>query len=196
MTPRALAAQATRVAIAGCLMSVFWAPGPAPAAVNPRAPQFKTRDVRGTVLDLEALRRKGPVLVDFWATWCKPCLSSLTELERWHHEYGPNGLTVIGVSVDGPRNQAKVRPFAARMGLTYPIVVDRDDRLKQLYQVVAIPTAFLIDTSGAITQVRLGYVPGEGEKLEGAIRALLGQGTPPDAEDGASRGAGTDSLER
>ena len=115
---RALAAHAARVAVAACLMSALWTPSPAPGAENPRAPQFKTRDVRGTVLDLETLRRKGPVLVDFWATWCKPCLSSLTELERWHRAYGPNGLTVIGVSVDGPRNQAKVRPFAARLGLS------------------------------------------------------------------------------
>ena len=88
-------------------------------------------------------------------------------LERWHTTYGPRGLTVIGVSVDGPRNTAKVRPFAARLGITYPIVVDPDERLRHLYQVVAMPTALLIDREGAIRLVRVGYRHPDNVQLAG-----------------------------
>jgi peroxiredoxin len=147
----------------------------APAALlsPPVAPRFTVQDVEGRTLDLTELLHHGPVLLDFWATWCAPCVQSLPELEAWHRRYGPLGLTVVGVSVDGPRNFARVRPFVASRGLSYPIVLDRDGRLQQSYQVLAVPTAVLIDTAGTIVQVRVAYRPGEGAKLEDGIRALL-----------------------
>ena len=145
----------------------------APLLRPPAAPHFTVQDVQGRKLDLAELLHRGPVLLDFWATWCAPCVQSLPELEAWHRRYGPLGLTVVGVSVDGPRNFAKVRPFVASRGLTFPIVLDRDGRLQQSYQVLAAPTTVLIDTSGAIVEVHTGYRPGEGAKLEDSIRALL-----------------------
>ena len=152
---------------------------PAPLLAPSAAPPFRVQDVQGHTLDLPELLRRGPVLLDFWATWCAPCVQALPELETWHRRYGPLGLTVVGVSVDGPRNFARVRPFVASRGLTFPVVLDRDGRLQQSYQVLAAPTAVLIDTSGAIVQVRTGYRPGEGVKFEDSIRALLrGAKTP------------------
>jgi peroxiredoxin len=144
-----------------------------------QAPNFKARDVTGEPLELDRLLQRGPVLLDFWATWCKPCVESLPELQRWHRVYGPRGLTVVGVSVDGPRNFSKVRPFAASRGLMYPIVIDQDGTIQRLYQVLAIPTAFLIDTSGAIVRVRMAYRPGEGAAFEKIIEDLL---PPPNDE--------------
>src|SRR2546422_4943348 len=63
-----------------------------------------------------------------------PLSRSLPELETLHRRYRDRGLTVIGISVDGPRNFARVRPFAAKLGLTFPIVLDEDGRLQQLCQ--------------------------------------------------------------
>jgi peroxiredoxin len=149
------------------------APASGPPVTTPPAPPFKVKDLTGRTLELGELLRHGPVLLDFWATWCKPCVEAMPELETWHRDYGPRGLTVIGVSVDGPRNFAKVRPFVAGKGITYPIVLDSDGRLQQLYHVLAVPTAFLIDTTGTIARVRIAYRPGEGESFEAGIRALL-----------------------
>jgi peroxiredoxin len=154
-----------------------------PEAAPGLAPRFKVKDTRGQTLDLGVLIRKGPVLLDFWATWCKPCHAALPELESWHRRYGARGLTVIGISIDGPRNYSKVRPFVARMGVTYPIVIDEDERLQHLYQVLAVPTAILIDSTGAIAGVRTGYRPGEGAEMERTIRTLL---HAPDEKKGAS----------
>jgi len=150
-----------------------------PLATTPPAPPFKVKDLAGHTLELQKLLSHGPVLLDFWATWCRPCVESMPELEAWHRAYAAGGLTVIGVSVDGPRNFAKVGPFVASKGLTYPIVLDTDGRLQQLYQVLAIPTAFLIDTTGTIVRVRIAYRPGEGESFEAAIRALLNVAPKP-----------------
>jgi peroxiredoxin len=150
------------------------------AAEPPLAPPFRARSVTGETLDLAQLRGKGPVLLDFWATWCKPCLAALPEVDSLHRRFSPRGLTVIGVSVDGPRNFPKVRPFARRLGLGFPIVLDEDGSLQQRFQARAIPTSVLISTEGRMVRVTQGWRPGETAELERAIDALLPDttGTP------------------
>ena len=154
----------------------------APFADRSAAPRFSIRTLSGKRLDLEQLRKKGPVLLDFWATWCKPCLGAIPELEAIHEEYAPRGLTVLGVSLDGPRNYAKLRPFAARLGITYPLAIDEEGLMQQRYQVRAMPTTILIDTAGVVVKVTQGYRPGDGDELRAAVRALLperrGAGVP------------------
>ena len=153
------------------------------------APRFKIKDLAGRALDLDELRRGGPVLLDFWATWCKPCLAAIPEIQALHQRYGSQGLKVIGISVDGPRNYSKVRPFAARLGIKYRVAFDLDGRLQQLYQVVAMPTAILIDRDGRIAAVRVGFRPGEGDELEAKIRALLASSDNEDAQAPAADSA-------
>ena len=87
------------------------------------------------------------------------------------------GAIRIGLA-EGPRNFAKVRPFAAKLGLRFPIAIDRDEGLQQLYQVKAFPTTFVIAPDGRIAWSRQGYLPGDGEALGDAIEALLGTASP------------------
>jgi peroxiredoxin len=138
-----------------------------------RAPGFKLQSLTGARLDLDQLRSHGPVLLDFWATWCKPCLTAIPELEMIHKEFSPRGLTVIGVSTDGPRSFSKVRPFVARQSITYPIALDEDGNMQQKYQVRAMPMTVLIDTAGTIVNVSQGFRPGEGSLVRAAIMKLL-----------------------
>ena len=157
------------------------------------AAPFRVKDLEGHVLELDALRKRGPVLLDFWATWCKPCHAAIPELEAWRAKYQGQGLTIIGVSVDGPRNHAKVRPFVSRMNLRYPVVIDEDGRLQQLYQVVALPTTVLIDTSGTIVTARVGFRPGESQSLGEKIVTLLPSPSPAEAPPSPPPSSSTDS---
>lgn len=148
--------------------------GAAPVESNTRrAPSFRIRDLEGRTLVLDSLRARGPVLVDFWATWCKPCLAALPELEAIHRRLGPRGLSVIGISVDGPRNYSRVRPFVRRMGMRFPIALDENGALQEAWQVRAVPTTFLIGRDGAVVEVVQGYRPGDAVALERKIVALL-----------------------
>lgn len=143
-----------------------------PSLERAPAPRFEVRDVTGKPLALAALLERGPVVLDFWATWCKPCLQSLPEMEALQQKYGPRGATVVGVSVDSPRNFAKVRPFAQRLGLTFPVVLDSDERLQQLFQVRGIPTTIVIAKDGRIVRAKQGYLPGDVAAIEAALDTL------------------------
>jgi peroxiredoxin len=149
------------------------------------APPFTARTLDNRKLVLASLTHRGPVLLDFWATWCEPCVASLPELETIQRKYDARGLTIIGVSVDGPRNFSKVRPFVSRMDLTFPIVLDEDGSLQERYQVRAMPTSILIDGSGQIVHVQTGYRPGSNEEVEALIRGLL-LATPRDSSADSS----------
>lgn len=151
---------------------------------RPLAPPFTLRTLDGAQLSLIKLLARGPVLLDFWATWCKPCVASLPEVDALSRTYGPRGLTVVGVSIDGPRNGSRVRPFVSRLKLGYAIGLDEDGSLQQDYRVTAVPTAVLIDRGGHIVLRRQGYLPGEGVRLREAIEALL---PAPAAADSAGR---------
>ena len=133
----------------------------APALERAPAPEFTVRSLDHQDLRLTTLRRHGPVIVEFWATWCEPCREALTELEDWRKQYGPRGLSIVAISVDGPRNISKVRPYVTRLHIHYPVVIDEDQRLQRLYQANQMPTSFLVDSAGNIAAIRVGYRRGD-----------------------------------
>ena len=175
------------LAVTATLHPAAASPAPPLPDTHRHAPPFRIESLEHDRLDLARLLLRGPVLLDFWATWCKPCVAALPELESLQRRYRARGLTVVGISIDGPRNFARVRPFIARLGLTFPVALDEDGSLQQAYQVRAAPTSFLIDRGGEIVQTRVGYERGAVESLERAIKALLPAAADSSAPDSATR---------
>jgi peroxiredoxin len=149
------------VRVLACAVACTALTAAVPALERAPAPEFTVRALDGRDLRLSSLRLQGPVIVEFWATWCEPCREALTELEDWRKQYGPRGLAIIAVSVDGPRNISKVRPYVTRLHIHYPVVIDEDQRLQRLYQANQMPTAFLVDRAGNIASIRVGYRRGD-----------------------------------
>jgi cytochrome c biogenesis protein CcmG/thiol:disulfide interchange protein DsbE len=147
-----------------------------PAAVA----DFEAPMAGGGKVRLHDLLAKGPVLIDFWALWCKPCLKELPELDRLHRTYADRGFTVLAVNGDSPADVARVLPFVRSRDYAFPVVTDLDGRLRRRFQVNALPTAILLDSDGRIAWTNQGYRPGDEKTLEAKLRPLL----PPDAPEG------------
>lgn len=161
------------IAIVGCLLALNYQP----LLSEEKSAIFKLEfeDLDGDELVMSELLEKGPVLFEFFATWCKPCQLSMPEMQKLSDEYGSRGLTVIGISVDGPRNYSKIRPFVSRLGTDFPIVWDEEGEYQRGFKVTALPTAILYGQNGEVLKSRQGYRPGESklyiETLEDVLPA-------------------------
>jgi cytochrome c biogenesis protein CcmG, thiol:disulfide interchange protein DsbE len=139
-----------------------------PATVISRAaPDFSRIDLNHGQVSLAAYRGK-VVLLNFWATWCSPCLIEVPHFVAWQQAYGQRGLQVIGISMDD--DAQPVRAAYQRYRLNYPVVMG-DEKLGEMYGgIFGVPVTFLIDRSGKIrfmhkSDDRLSRIHSEIEKL-------------------------------
>ncbi|MEL6183631.1 MAG: TlpA disulfide reductase family protein [Myxococcota bacterium] len=143
---------------------------PPPVAGQP-APLFTAPLLEGGSFDLEGARGK-VLLIDFWATWCPPCVASLPHLERIHGDFADRDFAVIGVNQE-PGDEARVRAFVAGKGLSFPTVMDAGE-VGARYGVTSLPTTYLVDREGRVRAVFRGLV--SAARLERAIEEVLGEG--------------------
>lgn len=123
-------------------------------------------------ISLSALRGQ-VVYVDFWASWCLPCLRSLPEINTLHEKYRDQGFQVIAITIDNPVEDAEEFLEDLDVPLGYLVAVDADSDVMYDYGVVGMPTSFLIDRDGVVRKVHEGYRDGDIEKLEAALLPLL-----------------------
>lgn len=131
-------------------------------------PHFELDAINAEPLDSRQLA--GHVtLIDFWATWCGPCMKALPELERLHQNYHAQGLRVVAVNIE-TNNRAGIQSLIATQHLSLPIYQDTAQLAENMH-VQLYPTSFLVDAHGRITDVYSGPAPAQ--KLEQRIEMLL-----------------------
>ncbi len=118
------------------------------------AAAFTLPDFGGKATALGELRGK-VVLVDFWATWCEPCLKELPELEKLQQQLTAQGVVIVGVSIDKERKSAQ--ELAARLGLKFKLLHDPDAKVAELYDPPKMPTSYVIDREGVVRFVNGGF---------------------------------------
>lgn len=146
-------------------------PWPVNAAVDTGfAPDFTLTNLDGTNLRLTELRGQ-VVLVNFWASWCGPCRQEMPVLDRLHQRYKDTGFTVLGINVEG--EAAPARAIADKTGVTFPVLIDAEQKISKLYDLKAMPSTVIVDRDGKIRFVHRGYKPGDEEKYVEVVKSLI-----------------------
>jgi cytochrome c biogenesis protein CcmG/thiol:disulfide interchange protein DsbE len=133
------------------------------------APAFAIRTVEGHWVRLSDLRGR-PLVLDFWATWCAPCKTSMPHLSAIQSRYKDRGLLVLGVSTDDD-NPQMVRKFADRLGLTFPVALADDAILDSYGPIRALPTTIFINRRGELVRRVVGFL--DAETMDGYVRELF-----------------------
>ena len=137
-------------------------------------PQVTLKDINGKSVRLDTLSNGGkPIIIDFFATWCKPCnreLSAISEVyDQWQSE---TGVRLIAVSIDQAHHINKVKPLVDQLGWPYEVLLDPNSELKRALGVQLIPYTLIVDGNGKIVYKHSGYVDGEEDELLEEIKKI------------------------
>src|SRR5208337_3942030 len=136
------------------------------------APSFVLSTVKSERLNLNDYRGK-VVILEFFASWCPPCQMVAPELESIYEKYKGKGLVVLAIAIDdGPTALSAVKNFVNEYGIPYPVMID-DGTVSRQYQVISIPTSFIIDKEGKIIHKHIGLLPDLASTLSKEIEILL-----------------------
>jgi thiol-disulfide isomerase/thioredoxin len=185
--PAALTVLLSAVAVAGYLGYRFAAEpphetspatgaaaAPAPSALADRLPQFMLDNLTGEPTSISSWPGK-PMLINFWATWCAPCLREIPLLKQFQADHA--GVQIVGIAVD---RRDPVLSFAAEMDFNYPVLVGQNDAMEAAaafgIEVFALPITVFTDAAGAILGIHTGEVHAEHLDNLVAVLADLGEG--------------------
>lgn len=138
----------------------------APIDTGTLAPDFSALDLDGNRVTLSQYRGKDVVLLNFWSTWCEPCVAELPHLRSLYEANKAKGFVMLAISLDGPDTVAAVPRFARRNRLEFPIIIDEDWNIALLYNPKkTAPMTVVIGRTGKIVAIHNGYTAGDEEEL-------------------------------
>jgi thiol-disulfide isomerase/thioredoxin len=140
------------------------------AEVGKPALAFKLKDPKGTEVSLESLRGR-VVLLDFWATWCGPCVQAMPAIQRLHEKFADKPVTIIGMNTWEQKDETAVK-FMEKKKYTYTLLLKADDLAKE-YGISGIPTLILIGKDGNVLHTGVGFRPDEEAELATLIQKEL-----------------------
>ncbi len=149
-------------------------------AIKQPAPALKVETADGKIFNLAAMRGK-VVLVDFWATWCAPCLAELPVIEKYHRKYHAMGFEVIALSVDKPRDREKMRQLIGK--LPFEAALLSDATRNGFGTPDAVPVSYVIDAHGV---VRDKFIAIDDDLLDEVVLPLLDEASAQHISSGGA----------
>ena len=139
-----------------------------------KIPSATLKKLDGSKINANTFSNDGkPMIISFWATWCKPCIAELNAIQDAYPDWvKETGIKLIAVSIDDARSVAKVNPMVKTKGWIYEIYTDENQDFKRAMNVNNVPHTFLVDVEGKIVWSHNSYAEGDEEKLFEHVRKL------------------------
>lgn len=138
-------------------------------------PNVKVKTLQGDMFNIANLENDGaPIIISFWATWCKPCKKELNNIMEVYEDWqDATGVKLIAISIDDTRSMGKVAPYVNSTDWEYEVYLDPNSDLKRAMGVSTVPHTFLLNDAKEIVFQHRGYVDGDEEKLYEKILKLI-----------------------
>ena len=141
---------------------------------GPSAPDFTIDTIDGNQFHLADHVGKDVVVIDFWTTFCQPCIGALHHLEKMYEQHKGQGFVVLGIAMDPPETAGQVGSFTRSHGLTFPVAHDAQSRVTDLYnKKSSAPYQVLIGRDGRILKIRESFQPGDEVGMEQDVETAL-----------------------
>ena len=138
-----------------------------------KGPDFTLEDLSGDFVELNQEVGEGPILLSFWATWCKPCIEELDEYKKLYNDYKDKGFKMFAISTDDENTVAKVKPLVKSKGYNFPVLLDTNGDAVRLYYAQSIPYSVILDKDGMIIYSHLGYMKGDEVKVKEIVTSQI-----------------------
>jgi peroxiredoxin len=139
-----------------------------------KLPSVKLKNLKGETVNVKDFSNDGkPFIINFWATWCKPCILELNNIndvyEKWQKE---TGVKIYAVSIDDSRNSKKVAPFVKGRDWKYEVMLDENSDLRRAFNVNNPPHTLLFNGAGELVYEHNGYAQGDEDELYKKVKEL------------------------
>lgn len=152
------------------VLGMLFLPGITARAVDGAAPDFTLQSRDGEAVSLSQFRGQ-VVMVNFWATWCGPCREEMPHLEALHQRYSALGFTLLGVNVE--ENSSDAAAWLEETPVSFSVLYDPENRVSELYDVIAMPSTVIVDRQGNVRFLHHGYQAGYENEYQTQIRSLI-----------------------
>jgi peroxiredoxin len=142
---------------------------------NQSIPSVDLKTIDGKTINSSTFNNGGkPMVINFWATWCKPCVRELSNIDEVYDDWvKETGVKIIAISLDDSRSMARVAPFVNGKGWSYEVYIDPNGDLQRAMNVANPPHTFLIDGKGKIVWQHASYADGDENELIAQIKKLV-----------------------
>lgn len=132
-----------------------------------KLPSVNVKTMQGKTISTSAFSNGDkPIVINFWATWCKPCILELNNISEVYPDWQEKtGVKIIAISIDDARNVTKVAPFVKGRGWEYEVYIDENSEFRRAMNVQNPPHTFVLNGKGEVVWQHNGYAPGDEKKL-------------------------------